>query len=373
MYFRLLFLVLFLATSLHQNLSGAEKPFTVVIDPGHGGRDPGAVGATTFEKNIVLSVALKLGKLIETNNKDINLIYTRNTDVFVKLEERSRIANKAKANLFISIHTDGVPNKKVSGASVFTLGQDKLSENIEVAKRENSVILLEENYEQRYEGFNPTSAESYIMFEFLQDAHMDQSIAFASLVQNGFVRKKRTDRGVRQAPYWVLWDTGMPSVLIELGFITNPDEERYLKSEKGQDELVRCIYDAVVEFKNDYQRKSMAKTSEENSDTAGAIAQNTQEAREVQDVQAVQDVPVYKIQLFATSTLLDENNSEFLGLKNIDYYREKDLYKYTYGAFSTEKEAAAERKKIASLFPDAFIVVFKDNIRISLEEARSKP
>jgi N-acetylmuramoyl-L-alanine amidase len=191
MYFRLLFLVLFLATSLHQNLSGAEKPFTVVIDPGHGGRDPGAVGATAFEKNIVLSVALKLGKLIETNNKDINLIYTRNTDVFVKLEERSRIANKAKANLFISIHTDGVPNKKVSGASVFTLGQDKLSENIEVAKRENSVILLEENYEQRYEGFNPTSAESYIMFEFLQDAHMDQSIAFASLVQNGFVRKKR--------------------------------------------------------------------------------------------------------------------------------------------------------------------------------------
>ncbi|HPB36425.1 MAG TPA: N-acetylmuramoyl-L-alanine amidase, partial [Bacteroidales bacterium] len=345
MYFRLLFLALFLATSLHQNLSGAEKPFTVVIDPGHGGRDPGAVGATAFEKNIVLSVALKLGKLIETNNKDINLIYTRNTDVFVKLEERSRIANKAKANLFISIHTDGVPNKKVSGASVFTLGQDKLSENIEVAKRENSVILLEENYEQRYEGFNPTSAESYIMFEFLQDAHMDQSIAFASLVQNGFVRKKRTDRGVRQAPYWVLWDTGMPSVLIELGFITNPDEERYLKSEKGQDELVRCIYDAVVEFKNDYQRKSMAKTSEENSDTAGAIAQNTQEAREVQDVQAVQDVPVYKIQLFATSTLLDENNSEFLGLKNIDYYREKDLYKYTYGAFSTEKEAAAERKK----------------------------
>lgn len=367
MYFRLLFLVLFLATSLHQSLSGAEKPFTIVIDPGHGGRDPGSVGATAFEKNIVLSVSMKLGKLIETNNKDIKLIYTRNTDVFVKLEERSRIANKAKADLFISIHTDGVTNKKVSGASVFTLGQDKLSENIEVAKRENSVILLEENYEQRYEGFNPTSAESYIMFELMQDAHMDQSIAFASLVQNGFVHKKRTDRGVRQAPYWVLWDTGMPSVLVELGFITNHDEERYLKSDKGQNELAHCIYDAVVKFKNDYQRKSMARTSEEHSGTATAIA------RSKQGEQGVQGVPVYKIQLFATSTLLDKNNKEFRGLKNIDYYQEKNLYKYTYGVFSTEKEAAAERKKIASLFPDSFVVVFKDNNRISLEEARSKP
>ena len=156
--------------------------------------------------------------------------------------------NKAKAKRFIAIHTDGVPNKKVSGASVFTLGQDKLSENIEVAKRENSVILLEENYEQRYEGFNPTSAESYIMFEFLQDAHMDQSIAFASLVQNGFVRKKRTDRGVRQAPYWVLWDTGMPSVLIELGFITNPQEERFLVDRHNQHVMALVIAAGIENF-----------------------------------------------------------------------------------------------------------------------------
>lgn len=367
MYFRLLFLALFLAITFNQSLSGAEKPFTVVVDPGHGGRDPGAVGATAYEKNIVLAVALKLGKLIETNNKDIKLIYTRNTDVFVKLEERSRIANKAKADLFISIHTDGVNNKKVTGASVFTLGQDKLKENIEVAKRENSVILLEEDYEQRYEGFNPTSAESYIMFEFLQDAHMDQSIAFASLVQNGFVHKKRTDRGVRQAPYWVLWDTGMPSVLVELGFITNPDEERYLKSEKGQNELTHCIYDAVVKFKDDYQRKSMAKASGDDTDSSPALARANRE------VEIAPGAPVYKIQLFATRTLLDNNDKEFRGLKNIDYYQEKKLYKYTYGAFATEKEAATERKKISSLFPDAFLVAFKDNKRISLEEARSKP
>ncbi len=367
MYFRLLFLALFLAITLNQSLSGAEKPFTVVIDPGHGGKDPGSVGATAYEKNIVLAVAKKVGKLLETNNKDIKLIYTRNTDVFIKLEERSRMANKAKADLFISIHTDGVDNKKVTGASVFTLGQDKLDENIEVAKRENSVILLEENYEQRYEGFNPTSAESYIMFEFLQDAHMDQSIAFASLVQKGFVHKKRTDRGVRQAPYWVLWDTGMPSVLVELGFITNSDEERYLKSEKGQNELAYCIYDAVVKFKNDYQRKSITKTSDDNTGVEPAVAQGTQE------IQGIQGAPVYKIQLFVTSTLLEKNDKEFRGLKNIDFYQDKKLYKYTYGVFSTEKEAAAERKKIASLFPDAFIVAFKDNNRISLEEARSKP
>ncbi|MCK9301496.1 MAG: N-acetylmuramoyl-L-alanine amidase [Bacteroidales bacterium] len=358
MYFRLLFLAIILALSVNQSLSGAEKPFTVVIDPGHGGRDPGAVGATAYEKNIVLSVALKLGKLIEANNKDVNLVYTRNTDVFVKLEDRAVIANKAKADLFISIHTDGVNNKKVTGASVFTLGQDKLKENIEVAKRENSVILLEENYEQRYEGFNPSSAESYIMFEFLQDAHLDQSIAFASLVQNGFVHKKRADRGVRQAPYWVLFRTSMPSVLVELGFITNPDEERYLKSEKGQNELAHCIYDAVVKFKNDYERKSMAKAADQNTGTSPVLAQGA---------------PVYKIQLFATRKLMDKNDKEFRGLKNIDYYQEKRLYKYTYGAFPTEKEAAAERKKIASLFPDAFVIAFKDDSRISLEEARSKP
>lgn len=356
MFFRRLLLAFFLVATLTQTLSGAEKPFTVVIDPGHGGKDPGAVGATAYEKNIVLAVALKVGKLIQENCKDVHLIYTRNTDVFVKLEERSRIANKAKADLFISIHTDGVNNKTVSGASVFTLGQNKLKENIEVAKRENSVILLEENYEQRYEGFNPTSTESYIMFEFLQDAHLDQSIAFASLVQEGFVQKKRTDRGVRQAPYWVLWDTGMPSVLIELGFITNPDEERYLKSDKGQQELSTCIFDAVVAYKKDYERKSVAKTNYDNTELVSEI-----------DPQA----PVYKIQLFATRSQLKQNDKEFRGLQDIDYYQEKKLYKYTYGVFSTEKAAAAERKNITHLFPDAFVVVFKNGKRISMDEARS--
>ena len=217
------------------------KDFVVVIDAGHGGHDPGAIGKISKEKNINLKVALKLGKQITQNCPDVKVIYTRNRDVFIPLNRRAEIANNAKANLFISIHTNSVANgKSVKGASTWTLGLAKSNANLEVAKRENAVILYEDDYQTRYAGFDPNSAESYIIFEFMQDKYMEESVHLASLVQNQFKNTcKRTDRGVHQAGFLVLKASAMPSILIELGFISNPEEERYLNSEAGSTSLAK--------------------------------------------------------------------------------------------------------------------------------------
>lgn len=232
-------------------MSTFAKPFVLVIDAGHGGKDPGAVGAISKEKDINLKVALALGKLVEDNLKDVKVVYTRKTDVFVELDARAGIANANKADLFISIHTNAsAGNKTVKGTETYTLGMHRAASNLEVAKRENSAIMLEKNYEERYEGFNPKSSESYIIFELMQDEYMKQSVSLAGNIQKEFANTaKRNNRGVYQAGFLVLRATSMPSCLVELGYISTPDEERYLNSQEGVSNLSKSIFNAVKQYK----------------------------------------------------------------------------------------------------------------------------
>lgn len=241
-------------------LAAKGKDFVVVIDPGHGGHDPGAIGRRGKEKNINLNVALKVGQLIQNNCNDVKVIYTRKTDVFIPLDRRAQIANNAKADLFISIHTNSIARgRTVRGAETYTLGLHRTEENLEVAKKENSVILIEDNYEQRYAGFNPNSSESYIIFEFVQDKNMEKSVKLATLIQKQFKNTaKRIDKGVHQAGFLVLRATSMPSVLVELGYISTPDEEQYLLSDAGTTALSNSIYKAFLNYKREHDAPSAA-------------------------------------------------------------------------------------------------------------------
>lgn len=229
----------------------------VIIDPGHGGKDWGASSSSTREKDIVLAIGLKVGKMIEDTFPDIKVIYTRKTDVFIPLNERARIANKNKADLFISIHTNAVGVKNVSGAETFVLGNHRTEDNLEIAKKENSVILLEDDYNTTYEGFDPNSSESYIMFETIQGEYLEQSLQFASFIQNHFkIGASRTDRGVRQAGFLVLRETAMPSVLVETGFISNEKERLFLESAEGKEKISTAIFMAFSNYKNVVEQRN---------------------------------------------------------------------------------------------------------------------
>lgn len=232
------------------SLSIAVSAYTIVIDAGHGGKDPGAIGRVAKEKNINLAVALALGDMIKANMPDVKVVYTRTKDTFVELHERANIANRAKADLFLSIHVNATPAKVgPQGTETYTLGMHKAAENLEVAKRENAVITMESNYEQKYEGFDPRSSESYIIFEFMQDQNMASSVNFAKLMQKQFASAGRVNKGVHQAGFLVLRETSMPSALIELGYINNPSEEQYLNTSNGQITLARSIYNAFRAYK----------------------------------------------------------------------------------------------------------------------------
>lgn len=236
----------------------AKDRFTLVIDAGHGGNDAGAIGKISKEKNINLNVALAFGRYVEANCPDVRVIYTRKTDVFIPLHERANIANRNKADLFISIHTNALPKGRIArGLETYTLGMNRAADNFDVAKRENSVILIEKDYKQRYEGFDPRSSESYIMFEFMQDRNMEQSVVLAKAVQQRTCAAAgRPNKGVKQAGFLVLRETSMPSCLIELGFITTPDEERYLNTKSGIDALGKGIYQAFLDYKKKYDKSS---------------------------------------------------------------------------------------------------------------------
>lgn len=379
-------------------LQAKEKAFTVVIDAGHGGKDPGARGSVINEKAINLAVALKLGSLISEKHSDVKVIYTRKTDVFIELDERANIANRNKADLFISIHTNAVKRgSTVSGTETYTLGLARSDENLEVAMRENSAILLEDNYLQKYEGFDPTSSESYIIFEFMQNKHMEQSISLASEVQKCFASAKRNNRGVRQAGFLVLRKTGMPSVLVELGYISNPAEERFMKTKEGQNKLATAIYNAFTKYKWEYDRKRGALVGNANvapvlkiSDDAGndpAIdappgseeyirrKNKTEEAGGARQAKpAVSKTPaanqvkkgqtVYKIQILTSDKKLSPGSKLFKGYKNVDYFVERGIYKYTYGETTDFDAIRKQRRRVAKDFKDAFIVAFKDGKKV---------
>lgn len=249
-------MVLYIATVV----GAANDKFTLVIDAGHGGNDAGALGKFSKEKNINLKVALAFGRYVERNCSDVKVIYTRKTDVFIPLHQRADIANRNKADLFISIHTNALPGKRIArGLETYTLGMNRAADNFDVAKRENSVILIEKDYKQRYQGFDPNSSESYIMFEFLQDKNMEQSVELAKAVQKRTcATANRPNKGVKQAGFLVLRETSMPSCLIELGFITTPDEEKFLNSESGADALGKGIYQAFVDYKKKYGKNKTA-------------------------------------------------------------------------------------------------------------------
>jgi N-acetylmuramoyl-L-alanine amidase len=271
LYFILLFALFYCASDIQ-----AKDKFVLVIDAGHGGKDPGAQRFQIDEKDINLSVARKLGDLIESNHNDIRVIYTRKSDRFIELDERANIANRAKADLFISIHTNAVERGSyVTGTETFTLGLARTDENLQVAMRENSAILLEDNYLQKYEGFDPNSSESYIIFEFMQNKHMEQSVDLASKIQKSFTSVNRVDRGVRQAGLLVLRKTSMPSVLVELGFISNKEEARFMNSDNGQDKLAQSLYSAFVKYKREFDRKQGALSNGVIADSRPAAIQRS--------------------------------------------------------------------------------------------------
>lgn len=357
MLFCLLFIFIFVMKAQNN-----RKEFIVIIDPGHGGKDAGAVGSFSKEKNINLDVALLIGGYINAGHSDVKVIYTRKTDKFVELNERSNIANRAKADLFISIHTNANKNKTPYGAETYTLGLARSDENLEVAKRENSVILLEDDYKQKYEGFDPNSSESYIIFEFMQNTHMEQSVSLASSIQKEFSRKSgRSDRGVRQAGFLVLRTTGMPSVLIELGFISNRNEEKYLNSKEGQKSLAKSIYNAFTQYKKEYDRKSgLVNTAvflqEESDSLSGQLP-------EEKVFESKSSGIIYKVQILTSNKKLPKSSSQLKGYK-ADYYVEKGLYKYTYGTTSDWKEISKIRQSLLKDFKDAFIITFKNGKKI---------
>ena len=360
------------------------KDFVVVIDAGHGGKDPGAKGRAINEKTINLSVAQKLGSLITQNHKDVKVVYTRKTDVFVDLDERANIANRNKADLFISIHTNAVKRgSAVAGTETYTLGLARTDENLEVAMRENSAILLEDNYLQKYEGFDPNSSESYIIFEFMQNKHMEQSISLASEVQKSFVSAKRKNRGVRQAGFLVLRKTGMPSILVELGYISNPAEEQFMKRDEGQRKLATAIYNAFTKYKREYDRKKggvsgkaftapLIEIKEEKSDPIEqpveapkkGVKTATKKTGKASSSKELKGVVVYKIQILTSDKKLSANSKLFKGYKNVDYFVEKGIYKYTYGEMTDFNAIRKLRRQVARDFKDAFIVAFKDGKKV---------
>lgn len=242
--------------------SPVKKNFTVTLDAGHGGHDPGAIGKLTQEKKITLAVTLKLGKRIEAENPDVKVVYTRKSDAYITLQGRADIANAAKSDLFLCIHVNANNNRAVDGCETYTLGLHKTQSNLDVAMRENSVIQMEDNYATKYSGFDPKSVDSYIMFEFMQDRYVEKSVWLAGEVEKQFAAVGRRDRGVRQAGFWVLHKTAMPAVLIEIGYITNAEEEKFLHSEEGQQKIADAIYEAFLKFRKQYDLMSGKQTLE---------------------------------------------------------------------------------------------------------------
>ncbi|MDP2888591.1 MAG: N-acetylmuramoyl-L-alanine amidase [Bacteroidota bacterium] len=385
----------FSMTSVNTN----TKQLVVVIDPGHGGKDPGAVNKSIREKDIVLGIGLKLGKLINEAHPDVKVVYTRSTDVFVPLIERSRIANKNKADLFISLHANACGTPATKGTETFVLGLHRSNDNLEVAKKENSVILLEEDYTTTYEGFDPNLSESYIMFELVQDLYMDQSLIVADAIQQQFSsRINSPNRGVKQAGFLVLRQASMPSVLVEAGFLSNLNEANYLNSELGQRDIALSVFEAFKKFKDKTSGASNVKSPEivaknekkqevapkqevraENKKKTEIAVQAVTEEKNKPETEKTIITPdttakgkstensiYYSVQIGANTTPIDPVASNFKGLKNVRREKTDKYYRYYFGNEKTIEKITVELKQIKQKFPQAFIVSFVNGQRVPL-------
>ena len=413
-YVFLLLICCFVVTSF-----AAKRPFTLVIDAGHGGKDAGAPGKYSYEKNINLKVALAFGRYVEKNCPDVKVIYTRKTDVFIPLHERAAIANRNKADVFISIHTNSVASKKpISGLETYTMGMRRSGEKLSAAMRENDVILIEDNYQQHYSGFDPRSPESYIMFEVLNDKNMLESVELAKGIQKNVCRTaNRPNKGVKQDAFLVLRETSMPACLIELGYITTPSEEAYLNAPSNQEAMGRGIYQAFVEYKARATHQPMPIKVEEpvvpeqSVKEEAPVKQEVQEAPVVpaetpevavkQDAPAKQEAPVkqeqpvqkeasvkpaqpakadtlktvaaaapvFKVQFLASNTRIKAGDARFKGLDGVDSYQEGGLWKYTVGSTESYAEVRQLRAQVVKVFPQAFIVAFKNGEKMDTQKA----
>src|SRR5690554_5852859 len=374
-------IVLFIAITFIKVEGQNDKPTkfkTVVIDAGHGGKDPGAMGKLALEKDIVLAIALKVGAYVKDNMPDVKVVYTRTEDVFVPLDERAEIANKAKADLFVSIHGNSISNPKIYGAETFVLGLHRSAENLEVAKKENSVIILEEDYTTKYEGFDPNSPESYIIFELMQNVYLDQSISAASIIQDQFEQRVgRRNRGVKQAGFLVLRKTSMPGVLVELGFMSNRNEERFMASEEGQVYLASAIFRAIRDYKERYEARNhmqlaelpqaaplttaVAQVREEVQDSSEAVASEaTQRGRDIE----------FRIQIASARREIERGEGPYTLFPQIDVYREGEWYKYTTGRSTSYDEISGLLEEVRRKVPDSFIIACENGERVPVSSVR---
>ena len=430
----LLAALIFLIGTDFAQAAGRKTDFVLVIDPGHGGHDAGAIGNFSKEKDINLDVALEFGRLVQANCPRVKVIYTRRTDVFIPLQTRADIANRNKADLFISVHTNSLPGGKIAyGAETYTLGMARAEANLEVAKRENSVIVYEKNYQQTYAGFDPNKTESYIIFELLQDKHMKQSVELARAIQQQYVSYAgRKNKGVHQAGFLVLRQTSMPAVLTELGFISTPAEERFLNSRNGIKKMGRSLYNGFRTYYDRHlaltgQAQAPSSPAADTADatpagtsaaTDGAKATpqqpadapkpsgdapkpsgdapkpsgdtpkpsgdtpkpsgdtpkpsgdaNAADSTETTSQAGTDGRPVFKVQVLAAAKQIRPDDPQFKGLSPIAAYRDNGLYKYTYGSSTDYEQTKQLRKDILDLFPDAFIVAFVNGQRTDLSEA----
>ncbi len=401
--------ILFWATDTAYADKGKIK--TVVIDPGHGGRDPGALGENSMEKDIVLAIGLKLGSYIEENLPDVNVVYTRKTDEFVELYRRAQIANENNADLFISLHCNSSTNRATYGTETFVMGLHRSQANLEVAKKENAAILYEDDYKETYDGFDPYSPEANIIFTLYQNAYLENSLEIASFIQQQFKeRANRVNRGVKQAGFLVLYQITMPGILVEAGFLSNPQEEKFLMSETGQAYIASAIFRAFRDYKEEQERLYAArknsypdtKVHDEPSETEyEAIQEEVTQITEQQDEQKLladsdyeeinqhnheDSEPVekeniepaasnnnnisFRVQIATTAEKKPLDSPEFSMLNNVDYYYHEGLYKYTVGCEPNLEAAAEIQQELQSAgFKDAFVVAFFGNKRISPSEA----
>ena len=384
--------------------ASAAKTFTLVIDAGHGGKDAGAVGTMSREKNLTLKHALAFGKLVEQKCPDVKVVYTRTTDRFLELWQRAEVANKAKADLFISIHINALPKGHIArGYQTYTLGRSRRDgnrkgyiENLEVAKRENAVILYEKDYQQHYEGFDPNSPESNILFELMQDKNMERSVDLAKQMQKYVCQATgRQDQGVHQDNLAVLRLTSMPACLLELGFISTPDEERYLNSNEAVYAYARGIFNAFMAYRGKLnniikvpykpdatpepektekqpekvEKPAVPETTEKPDTPEKPESPEKPEKPETPATPSTQGAPIFKVQILASDRQLKATDSRLKGRKDATYYKEGGLYKYTVGASADYSEVQRLRKELATVFPGAFVIAFRGDEKMDVNVA----